>query len=179
MSAAGGVTVPFSAPDAAAMRRCMGRFTTGVAVVTALDADGAPHGMTINSLTSVSVDPCVLLVSLTVGSRTAAALDASGRYAVSILGVRQEAIARRFATRGGARFDGVEHDLTGSGVPIVSGALVQADCRVCQVADVGDHRVYFGEVEALRDRAGTGLVFHGGRFGEYRDLGHAEIPWWF
>ena len=169
----------FAPPDTAAMRRCMGRFTTGVAIVTAIDTDGEPQGMTINSLTSVSVDPCVLLVSLTVGTRTSNALDASGRFAVSILGVRQEAIARRFATRGGARFDGIEHEVTDSGIPVVQGALVHADCRVCHTSDVGDHRVYFGEVRSLRDRAGTGLAFHSGRFGEFRDLGHAEIPWWF
>jgi flavin reductase (DIM6/NTAB) family NADH-FMN oxidoreductase RutF len=169
----------FAPPDTAAMRRCMGRFTTGVAIVTSVDADREPQGMTINSLTSVSVDPCVLLVSLTVGTRTSNALDASGRFAVSILGVRQEAIARRFATRGGARFEGIDHELTESGIPVVQGALVHAECRVRQTADVGDHRVYFGDVCSLRDRLGTGLAFHGGRFGEFRDLGHAEIPWWF
>lgn len=170
---------PFASPDTAAMRRCMGRFTTGVAVVTAVDESGESQGMTINSLTSVSVDPCVLLVSLTVGTRTSNALDAAGRFAVSILGVRQEAVARRFATRGGARFDGVEHEVTESGIPVIKDALVHADCRVHRTADIGDHRVYFGEVDCLRDRAGTGLAFHGGRFGEFRDLGSAELPWWF
>lgn len=169
----------FAPPDTAAMRRCMGRFTTGVAVVTSIDATGEPQGMTINSLTSVSVDPCVLLVSLTVGTRTSNALDAAGRFAVSILGVRQEAIARRFATRGGARFDGLRHVMTDTGLPVVEDALVHADCRVCRTIDIGDHRVYFGEVTSLRDREGTGLTFHAGRFGEFHDLGHAEIPWWF
>jgi flavin reductase (DIM6/NTAB) family NADH-FMN oxidoreductase RutF len=56
---------------------------------------------------------------------------------------------------------------------------VHADCRVHDTTDIGDHRVYFGEVLSLRDREGTGLTFHGGRFGEFRDLGHAEVPWWF
>lgn len=170
---------PFAPPDVPAMRRCMGRFTTGVAVVTSVDAGGEAQGMTINSLTSVSVDPCVLLVSLTVGTRTATALDDAGRFAVSILGVRQEPIARRFATRGGARFDGLQQTLTDSGLPVVADALVHADCRVVRTVDVGDHRVYFGEVTGLRDREGTGLTFHGGRFGEFRDVGHADIPWWF
>lgn len=169
----------FAAPDVAAMRRCMGRFTTGVAVVTSVDADGQPQGMTINSLTSVSVDPCVLLVSLTVGTRTSDALDASSRFAVSILGVRQEAVARRFATRGGARFEGLPHCVTESGLPVVAEALVHADCRIRETTDIGDHRVYFGDVHSLRDREGTGLTFHGGRFGEFNDLGHAEVPWWF
>lgn len=170
---------PFAPPDPSAMRRCMGRFTTGVAVVTAIDATGEPQGMTINSLTSVSVAPCVLMVSLTTGSRTADAVDATGAFAVSILGVRQEQIARRFATRGGARLDGVDHEVTDSGIPVVADALVHADCRVHRTTDIGDHRVYFGEVSSLRDRSGTGLVFHGGRFGEFHDLGHAEIPWLF
>jgi flavin reductase (DIM6/NTAB) family NADH-FMN oxidoreductase RutF len=133
----------------------------------------------VDSLTSVSVDPCVLLVSLTIGTRTSNALDDAGRFAVSILGVRQEPIAMRFATRGGARFDGLERVETETGLPVVPDALVHADCRTLRTVDIGDHRVYFGEVTSIRDREGTGLTFHGGRFGEFRDVGRADIPWWF
>ncbi|MDQ4116876.1 MAG: flavin reductase family protein, partial [Actinomycetota bacterium] len=116
---------------------------------------------------------------LTTGTRTADAVDSSGAFAVSVLGVRQEPIARRFATRGGSRFEGVDHEVTDTGTPVVADALVHADCRVRQTTDIGDHRVYFGEVRSLRDRIGTGLTFHGGRFGEFHDLGHAEMPWLF
>ncbi|WP_281032953.1 flavin reductase family protein [Nocardia brevicatena] len=100
----------------------MGRFTTGVAVVSADDRTGNPCAMTISSLTSVSLEPPILLVSLTHGSRTTEAVETTWTFAVSILGSRQEAVARRFATRGGARFEGIPIDLGRSGLPLIPDA---------------------------------------------------------
>jgi flavin reductase (DIM6/NTAB) family NADH-FMN oxidoreductase RutF len=159
------------------MRNCMGRFSTGVAVVTAV-SDGVPQGMTINSLTSVTLDPAVLLISLTRGARTTDAIETSGRFALSVLNARQEAVARHFATRGGERFTAAG-SVTATGIPVVPEALVHADCTVRDFHDVGDHRVFFGAVQSLQSRAGTGLVFHAGRFGSFQDFGHDELPWLF
>ncbi|MGW4283252.1 flavin reductase family protein [Nocardia sp. NPDC004750] len=157
----------------------MGRFTTGVAVVSADDGTGRPSAMTINSLTSVSLDPPILLVCLTHGSRTTEAIDATGIFAVSILGSRQESVARRFATRGGARFEDIRPDIGGSGVPLIPDALAQLECRVHSTHDVGDHRVFYGAVTGMRWREGAGLVFYSGRFGDFRDFGHIDQPWWY
>ena len=82
--------------DPMAMRQTMGRFATGVAVITTEDASG-PHGMTVNSLTSVSLDPPLLLVCFNHGARTAEAAVSSGKFVVNILSRRQQAIALRFA----------------------------------------------------------------------------------
>lgn len=167
----------FHRPTTSDMRRAMGRFTTGVAVVSADDGDGEPCGMTISSLTSISLDPAIVLVSLTHGSRTTDAVDARGRFAVSILSSRQEAVARRFATRGGARFEGLPSDRTGLGLPVVADALAHLECTVHSAHDIGDHRVFYGDVAELRWRDGTGLAFYSGRFGDFHDFGHDEVPW--
>lgn len=169
----------FQTSTASDMRRCMGRFTTGVAVVAAGDGDSC-SGMTISSLTSISLDPAILMISLTEGSRTTDMVAGTGRFAVSILSSRQEAVARHFATRGGARFESCECDRGDTyGLPLIKDALVQAECHVHSWHDVGDHRVFFGQVDSLRYRDGTGLVFYSGRFGDFRDFGHDEMPWWF
>lgn len=166
-------------PDASVMRRTMGRFLTGVAVVTAVDADGAPHGMTISSLQAISQDPPILMVALNFDTRTGAALASSDRFAVSILGSRQAAIAARFATRGGERFDGGEFETTPSGLPVVHGALAQAECVMHEHVVVGDHDVTFGRVVACRNRPGTPLAFYSGRFGDFVDAERDEVPWTF
>jgi flavin reductase (DIM6/NTAB) family NADH-FMN oxidoreductase RutF len=160
------------------MRRAMGRFTTGVAVVTT-EADGEVHGMTVNSLTSVSLEPPVLLVCFNKGARTVDALLQAGRFAVSILSARQEQIARRFASRGEDHFSGLPIEYGEHAVPVVPDALAHAECDVERYGDVGDHVVVFGQVRRLCDREGLPLVFLGGRFGDYQDRGHASVPWFF
>ncbi|NKX55742.1 flavin reductase family protein [Arthrobacter mobilis] len=169
----------FTEPDALAMRRTMGRFLTGVAVVTTRSNDGGLHGMTINSLTSISLEPPILMISLNFGTRTGDALLESGKFAISILGAKQESVARRFAVRGGERFDGGEFDVAGSGLPVIRGALSQADCEVVNQYDIGDHQVFFGQVTGCRDRDGQGLAFNAGKFGSFKDFGHQELPWIF
>ncbi|QBJ97481.1 flavin reductase [Rhodococcus sp. ABRD24] len=174
------MTLPaFQTPTPTDMRRSMGRFTTGVAVVSADDGSGDPCAMTISSLTSISLEPAILLVSLTQGSRTTTAVDQTGAFAVSILGSRQEALARRFATRGGARFEDLPFDLGRAGLPMIKDALAQLECTVHAAHDVGDHRVFYGEVTDMRWRDGNGLAFYSGRFGDFLDFGHDEVPWLF
>ncbi len=85
-------TMSFTEPDALHMRRTMGRLLTGVAVITT-KSDGELHGMTINSLTSISLTPPILMISLNYGTRTGDALLRSGKFAISILGAKQESIA--------------------------------------------------------------------------------------
>jgi flavin reductase (DIM6/NTAB) family NADH-FMN oxidoreductase RutF len=172
-------TIKFAEPDGLVMRRTMGRFLTGVAVITTKSNDGGLHGMTINSLTSISLAPPILMISLNFGTRTGDALLESGKFAVSILGAKQETVARRFAVRGGERFDGGEFDLTDNGLPVIRGALSQADCQVVHQYDIGDHQVFFGQVITCRDRDGDGLAFNAGKFGSFKDFGHEELPWMF
>lgn len=160
------------------MRGAMGRFLTGVAVISTGTEDDV-CGMTISSLTSISLEPAILMISLNHGSRTTDMIAATRRFTVSVLNSRQEAVARHFATRGGSRFESIEFDTGEFGLPMIRNALVQAECSVVQDPHVGDHQVFFGKVENLRYREGSGLVFAAGRFGDFHDFGHDEIPWWF
>jgi len=172
-------TGSFAIPDQFAMRRTMGRFLTGVAVVSTLDERGEPNGMTINSLTSISLAPPILMIALNFDTRTGNAIKTTGRFAISVLGVKQEAAARYFATRGGERFKHGEFEKTEGGIPVLAGALSQAECEVVKHEVVGDHDVFFGEVVACRDRDGDGLAFNAGKFGSFNDFGHDELPWRF
>lgn len=163
-------TLNFAEPDALHMRRTMETFITGVAVVTT-KAGGELHGMTINSLTSISLEPPILMISLNFNTRTGNALLHSGKFAISILGKNQESIARCFAARGAEHFVGGKFDFTDTGVPVVKDALAQAECTVVQQYDIGDHQVFFGQVTGCREREGQGLAFRAGKFGSFRHFG--------
>lgn len=159
------------------LRRTMGRFTTGVAVVTT--ADDEPHGMTVNSLTSVSLDPPLILVSLTNGARTTNAVATTGTFAVSILSSRQEEIAMRFARRGQDHFAGLPLEYGNHRIPIVPGAMAHVECDVEQEISAGDHTLFLGRAIATCDRDGEPLVFHGGRFIDAAGYSHEAPPWFF
>lgn len=168
----------FTEPDSLGMRRALGRFLTGVAVVTTAH-EGETSGMTINSLTSISLEPPILMISLNFNTRTGDAITACGRFAISILGAKQEAVARQFAVRGGTRFEAGSFDRTPGGLPVVGEALSQIECEVMHQETIGDHQVFFGQVVNCRDRDGDGLAFYAGKFGSFRDSNHDPIPWLF
>ncbi len=169
-----------AAVDPLTMRRTMGRFATGVAVVTTLSEDGQPHGMTVNSLTSVSLEPPMLLVCFTLGARTSDAVTESGRFSVSILAARQEPIARRFAARGDDHFAGLPLNFgNGHQVPIVPNALAHLECTLERQLTVGDHLIVLGAVVRTCEREGAPLAFLNGRFGDYTDRGHEPVSWFF
>ena len=162
--------------DPVAMRQTMGRFATGVAVVTTEDVDG-PHGMTVNSLTSVSLDPPLLLVCFNHGARTAGAVVASGRFVVNILSRRQQAIALRFAARGEDHFAGLDLEYAAHRVPVVPRALAHLECDLERVVDAGDHTIVLGAVIDACTRDGEPLGFFGGRFSDVTQHGHEPEHW--
>lgn len=165
-----------NAPAPAELRKAMSRFATGVAVITARD-DGGPQGMTVNSLTSVSLDPPLLLVCLDPGTRTAGALLGAGRFAVNVLGARQQGVSGIFARRGEDHFAGVELPAHASGVPLIPNALAHAVCTVDRAVQAGDHVVVFGLVTDLAFRDGAPLVFFGGGYGDFADRGEPAEFW--
>jgi flavin reductase (DIM6/NTAB) family NADH-FMN oxidoreductase RutF len=164
--------------DPLAMRQTMGRFATGVAVITTEDASG-PHGMTVNSLTSVSLDPPLLLVCFNHGARTAEAAVASGRFVVNILSRRQQAIALRFAARGEDHFAGLDLEYAGHRVPVVPQALAHLECDVERVVEAGDHTIVFGAVIGASTRDGDPLGFFGGKFSDITQHGSEPEHWFF
>jgi flavin reductase (DIM6/NTAB) family NADH-FMN oxidoreductase RutF len=126
----------------------MAAFPTGVAIVTALDVDGTPRGLTTNAVTSVSLAPPILLVCLDLTSRTLPAVRRSGRFAVNFMSAGCEAVCRKFASKADDKFDHVRWEPGLGGVPLLSGhAVAVAECVVRDDLDVGDHAVVTGLVE--------------------------------
>jgi len=132
--------------EAAQFRQLMGRFATGVTVVTARCADGQPAGMTASSVASVSLEPPLLLVAVDRQNDMHDALLAAAHFAINILAADQEALARRFAVVEANRFDGVGYREGRHGVPLIDGALAHIECAKRGAVPSGDHTVFFGLV---------------------------------
>ncbi|MGI5520003.1 flavin reductase family protein [Micromonospora sp. CA-259024] len=133
------------------MRRLMASFPSGVVITTALHADGKPRGMTCTSLTSVSLDPPVLLVCLRCGSPTLEAISSSGAFAVNLLHDRARGAAELFGSGARDRFDRVRWhtDAPALGPHLMDAAHTVADCVVQDMSVVGDHAVVLGRVQAI------------------------------
>lgn len=146
-------------------RTALGMFATGVTIVTARTADGTLVGLTANSFNSVSLEPPLVLWSL---SRTAAsmpAFQAGSHYAINILGADQQALALRFAAKGLDRFADVEFIEGVGGAPLLAGAAASFECFNRSRYDEGDHVIFVGEVERCTHRAGASpLLYHGSKF---------------
>ena len=145
-----------------AMRRTLGRFTTGVTVVTTARG-GDVHAMTANAFASVWLDPPLALVSVDHRTRMHALLPDTRRYGVSVLASDQERVAWHFAGRP-LRDPGDLFEWTGD-VPFVRGAIARVGCSLHAEHEAGDHTLYLGRVEHLHSRPGEPLVFHAGAFG--------------
>ena len=152
--------------DSARFRTILGHFATGVTVVTGHGADG-PSGMAANSFTSVSLDPPLILVCMAHSSTTWPSIQASGHFAVNILGVHQEDTCRRFGAKTGDRFEGVgwNHGKTGS--PILHEAIAYLDCVIDAEHEAGDHMIVVGRVVDLGlPAAGGPLLFWRGGYAQ-------------
>jgi len=147
------------------LRDALGSFATGVTVVTTVTPEGHRIGLTANSFTSVSLEPPLVLWSL---SRQAGSMDvfATGvRYAIHVLAADQQALAERFATRGIDRWAGVAHHPGLDGTPLIEGAAATFECFSRSQYPEGDHVIFVGEVERCSHRAGVRpLLYHGGHF---------------
>jgi flavin reductase (DIM6/NTAB) family NADH-FMN oxidoreductase RutF len=145
------------------MRSTLGRFCTGVTVVSTANEQGEIHAMTANAFTSVSLDPPLVLVSIDHRAHMHELLPQTCRFGVSVLAAEQERLAMHFAGRPlrdhGELFDSV------GGVPFVRGAIVHVGCSLHDRHRAGDHTLYLGCVEHLASHPGKPLVFHQGTFG--------------
>ncbi len=151
------------------LRRVMGRFATGVTIVTSRLGEEL-HGMTANAVTSVSLDPPLLLVCVDRSADSHDIIERSGIFAVSILARGQEALSDHFAIKEGDvahRLDDVPHHTRSTGAPIIDGSLAYLDCRVVERYAGGDHTIYLGEVvDAGTLNDGEPLIFYQGRYTE-------------
>lgn len=149
-------------------RQVMSRFVTGVTVVTVRGESG-PHGATVNSFSSLSLDPALVLVCLLTRSRTSRALVASGSFAVNILGHTQQDVGRWFASTqrplGEPGFAGIPYRPGATGSPLLEGCVAHIDCSLSGTVPAGDHTIFIGRVLDLgADADEHPLAFHRGRF---------------
>ncbi len=164
--------------DARELRRIFGLFTTGVTVVTAVSPGPEPVGVTANSVTSVSLDPPLLLWCLANKSSSLGAFLLDASFAVHILEEHQADIALHFARSGRAKFEVDSWWRSHPTPPVIDGALARIECRVEALHPGGDHTIIVGRVLAMSSRNAQPLAFHASRFGKFapqRDAVNVDV----
>jgi len=152
------------------LRRALGRFVTGVTIVTCRDEQGLPIGLTANSFNALSLDPPLVLWSLRQASSTISAFTSASHFAINVLAAEQVDLSRRFARPSSAKFDAGEWTDGQGGAPLLAGCVAVFECRRHSHHPAGDHVLFIGEVERLGGSAATPLVYHAGHYRGLADL---------
>jgi flavin reductase (DIM6/NTAB) family NADH-FMN oxidoreductase RutF len=147
-------------------RSVLGRFPSGVTVVTTKGPDGSDSGMTVSAFCSVSLEPPLVLICIEKSASAYQALTGSTGFVVNILSAGQEQIARRFAIVDIDRFEGVGYSRSQTGFAVLDDALGLIECRTVAQHDAGDHTVIVGEVEGARAGMGTPLLYYRGGYAQ-------------
>lgn len=153
------------------LRDALGCFATGVTVVTISPKGGQAVGLTVNSFSSVSLEPPLVLWSVDRGSENFEAYETVDHFAVNVLDETQEALSTRFATRGALDLEEGEYKTWVTGAPILPQTLAQFDCRVKERFSGGDHVILLGEVVKIASRPGRPLLFASGAYRQLDDQG--------
>jgi flavin reductase ActVB len=152
--------------DGATFRSVLGRFVSGVTIVTARDPANRDHGMTASAFCSVSLDPPLVLVSIAHDATIHPVLLEQDELAISVLTASQEAIARRFAEKLDNRFDGIGFNRAVTGAPLIEGALATLEGRVVHRYSGGDHTIFVAEVIAASATIDEPLVYYRGGYAQ-------------
>ena len=151
-------------------RSALSQFATGVTVITTRDEQGGFFGMTASSFNSVSLNPPLVLWSLSAQSRGVRLFQGNSHYVINVLASDQSHLAERFASRVEDRFAGVGFDLSPTGLPILQGVAAWFECHNRSRHPEGDHLILVGEVERCAYEVKPGLVFHGSRFARVAEI---------
>ena len=151
--------------DPREFRAALGTFVTGVTIVTARDGSGRPVGLTANSFNSVSLDPPMVLWSLSLRSASLPVFRDADSWAVHVLAADQQALSDRFARPGEDRFAGLGDSDGEEGAPMIPGYAARFGCRARFEYEGGDHAIFLGEVVAFERREVEPLIYHSGRYG--------------
>jgi flavin reductase (DIM6/NTAB) family NADH-FMN oxidoreductase RutF len=153
--------VPPCAPgvDSSLYRTACGKFATGITVVTVVGQDGLPHGITVNSFTSVSLDPPLVLVCIDRKATILPKLEKAEFIGINVLAEDQKELSVQFARAGTDRFEAVPWITGELGAPLLEGALAYYECAVTEIVDAGDHKIFIAEVQHLRCFEGRPLLY--------------------
>ena len=149
-------------------RQCLGKFGTGVTVVTCADQDGNPCGITANSFSSVSLDPPLVLWNIAKVSNSLSAYMNAKHFVINVLSADQAGLSSHFAKSDHTLFRDIEYSLSADGAPLLPGTLASFECRTHEIHDCGDHYIIIGEVLRFTSSEKDPLLFYGG---SYRQLG--------
>ena len=145
-------------------RQCLGKFASGVTVVTCTDDSGRPYGITANSFSSVSLEPRLILWNIAKVSNSLEAFLDAEYFAINILASDQQELSSHFAKSDHTLFDTIEINRSDENVPLIPGTLACFECRTQKVHDCGDHYIIIGEVERFKSVEAEPLLFFGGRY---------------
>jgi flavin reductase (DIM6/NTAB) family NADH-FMN oxidoreductase RutF len=146
----------------------LGRWATGVTVVTARDGDKV-HGMTVSAFTEVSLSPPLVLLCADKGTNTLPFIEAGQAFGVNVLARDQDAISNKFASKKEewTRFEGLDYESGTTGAPLLAGVVSNFDCKLVATHDHGDHIVLVGEVVELRTFDRPPLLYFSGAYGDF------------
>ena len=151
--------------DPAEQRRIMGSFATGVTVVTT--SGELPTGLTANAVTSLSLDPPLVLVAVDRKAGSHQAIKDAGCFAMNILTAKQQTVSNKFATHGPKDFSDLDIKTAATGAPIIADSLGWVDCKLSEIISGGDHDIFIGEIVAGELNSGDPLLYFAGK---YRDV---------
>jgi|SRR6185312_6389019 len=152
--------------DPDTFRSVLGRFASGVTIVTAVDGARRDMGLTVSAFASLSLTPPLVLVCIDHAASIHPVLIASTHFAVNILAADQEPLARRFSTLDGDRFDGVGYTRGQTGVAVLDEVLGCIECHKVHAIEGGDHTIFIGRVEAAHVRSATPLLYYRGGYAQ-------------
>ena len=147
-------------------RAVLGRFASGVTVITARDGNGKDHGMTASAVCSVSLEPPLVLACIAEIAEMYGILREASTFGISILAETQESLSRRFAELLSGRFDGIGYTRAESGVILLDDAIAHLDCTVVNRYDAGDHMICVGQVEWARCTQERPLLYYRGGYAQ-------------
>ncbi|MBC7842552.1 MAG: flavin reductase family protein [Gemmatimonadaceae bacterium] len=145
-------------------RAVLGRFASGVTIITTTDDDGRDQGMTVSAFSSLSLDPPLVLVCIDHGASLWPVLQTAEHFAVNILASQQEALSRRFSSKEPDRFDGIGFTRGNTGVPMLDDTLASIECAIVTRVPQGDHSILIGHVESGTTRDLQPLLYYRGGY---------------
>ncbi|GAB2528146.1 3-hydroxy-9,10-secoandrosta-1,3,5(10)-triene-9,17-dione monooxygenase reductase subunit [Nocardia heshunensis] len=168
--------------DGRQFRNVLGQFCTGITVITTFDGEGdarEPIGFACQSFAALSLDPPLVLFCPTKESRSWAAIERNGSFAVNMLAEEQQPVCARFGSREPDKFAGIDWHTSELGLPVLDGALATIQCTVDNVLDGGDHYIVIGRVQALSESTDSGrpLLFYRGQYTAIEPEKTTPAPW--
>jgi len=155
---------PESTVTSEEFRRACGRFATGVAIAAVMDENGTPHGLTVNSFTSVSLCPPLILICLAHTVRMIELFRRCKHFGITVLAEDQQTLSDRFARPAEDRFESLDWSRGQTGAPVFPGALAIIECALRDRLTAGDHDIFVGEVVSAHWHQGEPLIYFGSQY---------------